>query len=527
MNGAQGIFKIEYLQDEKTHKWRPFKSDGRFETVLLGNRSNVAWCDFHSRWETFSKNEHGITTFQCGYSTYKPTLHAYEKKLSSIMFTINMDSLMLDVSFRTSMPYFSHSKKVVSKTSEVSHFNLATGTTSIEHNNGKEIFFSEDLELEKVPEEIQNSIQNTLSLMSKKIYGVPCKNTYKLCQNGFKHFVKYPSCPPIANVKPCFREKVNRKSLHSFEDLCALYGIKPGKKFRKMFLDNPSTFLVNVFLSCIGFKDSNVFNKYYNNAALIRFLEEHLSCVPTLPQMILLFNDNKNMLALHKWYENASKTKNDSVCANHLIEPILDGRTTTQTMTDAFYMYVDKYDRLPEPLKKRIIKEGFTTDVHDRMCEALNRNRRDRSNRKVNEEITYTEDELSLEHKVTKTEKDPQTGEEVEKILYNFELPKDTDDLYLISDKMRNCVGYAYRDKVLDKHCLIITLEDKPLHKGVACMEVISSNGKKFDEIRQALGPCNRRIENKYIPVIQHWMKLHHLSTSCFDLKEERVLRDE
>lgn len=522
MNQILPIYKIEYLKDETTQKWRPFKSDGKFETVMLASPT-VAWCDYHSRWENFKKGENGIIHFECGLKTYKPALMQNQKKLSSIMFTVDMNELKLDVSFRTSMPYFSHSKKVLSKSSEVSHFNLATGTTQIEHNDGKRIWFNEDLDLEKIPEEIQEAVQNTLSIMTKKIYGVPCKNTYRLCQNGFKHFVKYPSCPPIANVKSCFKAKVNRTSLHSFEDLCAIYDIKPTKKFRKMFMDNPSLLLVNIFLSCIGFKDANVFNKYYDNAVLIRFLEENLSCNPKVPKIIYLFGKNKNMYALHNWYEEATKQKkSDAVCANHLIEPMLDGHVDYTTMQDAFSMYVDNYNNLPEPLKKRILREGFTTQVHDRMCEALGRGNNRFSNGKEKIDIEYSENELKLEYKITKMIKNKNTGEEKEKVLYLFELPKNTDDLYLISEKMHNCVGYAYRNSVIAKSCLIVTLEDLSIHKGVACMEIKQSETGKFDNIVQALGPCNYRIKKEYIPIIQKWMKLYHLKTIVSDLKEER-----
>ena len=293
-----------------------------------------------------------------------------------------------------------------------------------------------------------------------------------------------------------------------------------------MFLDNPSVLYVNIFLSCIGFKDANVFNRYYNNAVLITFLENYLSCNPKLPQAIFLFGENKNMYALHKWYENASKNKSDTVCANHLIEPMLNGQTSNDTMKDAFSMYVDNFNHLPEPLKKRILKDGFTEDVHNRMCEALGRaaTRYGSRCKKNKEDVKYSEDELKLEYKITKMIKDEKTGEEKEKVLYLFELPKNTDDLYLISEKMHNCVGYAYRSAVLEKKCLIMTLEDKTIHKGVACIEIVSQQGGRFDNICQALGPCNNRIEKKYIPIIQRWMKLYRLTTTVNDLKEERNL---
>ena len=518
------LIKIEYLFNEKLHKWTPHRSTGSYETVLIANE-NFAWCDYHERWERFFKDSSDIIHFACGKTLCKATQKENERKLSSIVFTINTATLKLDVSFRTSMPYFSHNKKKIEKKSNVSHFDLYKGLTTIEHNDGKNIFFDEDLDLDIVPDEIQEAIQHYLSLLSKHIFGVECKNTYKLCQNGFKHFVKYPSCPPIAKLKDCFRKYAKRGDLRAFENLCLAFGFKPSKKFRKFFLDNPSVFLVNVFLRCIGFSDANVFNKYYNNAALISFLENNLSCNEKLTQQIFLFGENSYMYALHKWYSEGSKKQKDIVCANHLIEALINGRTDIMTLKDALYLYSEYYNRFPEPLKERILREGFNTDVHDRMCEVLGRGQRGRTPQE-NIAIDYTEEEKAIEGKfeLENPEEAKNLPEEERKYRYHFELPVDTDALYLISDKMHNCVGYAYRRNVLEKRSLIVTMEDKKIHKGVACIEIVKDESERFNMIVQALGPCNQRIQKEYIPIIQNWMHLRRLSTTVNDLAEERKL---
>lgn len=503
-------YYIEYIEDKKSHKWLPFKSDGKFDVVMQSDAS-TAWCDYHSRWEKFTKNEKGVIIFQCGYKSTRPLSIINTKSLSSVMFKIDMDNLKLDVSFRQAKPSIYRSKKVIEKHSEVSHFNFADGSTLIEHVKKNQIYFDNELDLEQVPQEIQESIQNVLSLMTKKIFGVPCKNTYKLCQNGFKHFVMYPSCPPISIIKPCFKTTVKRFNLHAFEDLCKTFEVNPTKKFRKMFMDNPSVLLVNVFLNCIGFKDPNVYNKYYDNAALIGFLEENLSCDEKLPGLIKFFDSNECMYALRLWYQNSTSVKSDTVRANHLIEPILNGRTETDILKDAMSLYVQNFNAIPDPLKKRIIKEGFTDDVHNRLCEALHHSRI-RKGEKNFQTVEYTEEELKLQHVYNEDDKER----------FLFELPKSTDDLYLISDKMHNCVGYLYRTKVLSKQCYIVTLEDKKIHRGVACIEIRESPENSNLTIVQALGPCNRRIEKEYIPIIQKWMKLKHIKTTLSDLSEER-----
>ena len=159
------------------------------------------------------------------------------------------------------------------------------------------------------------------------------------------------------------------------------------------------------------------------------------------------------------------------------------------------------------------------------MCEVLGRNRRGRTS-KENIVINYTDEEKKIEGKFELL--DPKASanlaEEERKYRYHFELPKDTNALYVISDKMHNCVGYAYRTMVIEKHCLIVTLEDKLIHKGVACIEIIVNGGGRFNQIVQALGPCNYRINKEYIPIIHHWMRLNRLTTTLNDLAEERKL---
>ena len=67
-------------------------------------------------------------------------------------------------------------------------------------------------------------------------------------------------------------------------------------------------------------------------------------------------------------------------------------------------------------------------------------------------------------------------------------------------------------------------MEDKKIHKGVACIEIIKDGSDRFNMIVQALGPCNQRIQKEYIPIIQNWMHLRRLSTTVQDLAEERRL---
>jgi len=522
---SPSVYQFEYFLNKTTGKWAPYKSKGALNPVMLMS-NDQAWCDYHSRIEPVSWDKTGAIHFQCGRNGFVPAMLQNEKGISSILFTVDIKNLKLDVSFKICKPFFAHAKKYLDKSSLTSHFDLQSGEVSIEHQKKGEIYFDNNFDIENVPQFIQDAIQNSLTQLTTRIYGFPCKNTYVKCQAGFKHFVLYPACPPISNLKSEFRIPVNRNSTHPFEDLCALHNIKPAKSFRKKFIDNSSVFLVNVFFKQLGFDDSNIFNKYYENAVLIYLLETDFYCIyeksyksNPLPKVKYIYYEDGLLQSMALFVREQSKKTSQSVIASRLLDPLLNYTTTIDIYKDCAQIFYNNCINLPEPVKKRVLKEGFTDNIHNRLCEVIGRTRANPwayGNHLDNKVIKYTEKELELEQLMERRIGGTDENPIIQKL--EFELPKDTDGLYLISDKMRNCVGYCYRDRVVNRNCTIITVENKKIHKGVACIEL---NGRN---IVQALGPCNCRIEKKYIKSIQIWMKLHHLTSSVKDLNEERII---
>ena len=506
------MIRIEYFKDYRSDRWLPYTGINADSTVLLSSPT-TAWCDIHNRWERITRGEVAEVFFACGGRVFAPSCYEGEQRLTSVLFSVDKNKLSLDVSLRYFTPRLCKGRKIISKKSTVSHFDLHSGQTVVEHLTMNNLSYSEDVDLEAVPEELQPQIQHVLSMLSKGIFAIECKNTYLPCQNGFKHFVKFPSCPAISQLKPCFGALADRRSLRAFDGLCANFGIKAMKNFRRMFTDNPNVFLVNVFLQSVGFTDPNVFNHYYNNAAIMMLLAEHLSCRKgRMGQVTVSFKGRSiNLRNMAFWREKALEKVGEMTAARRLIEPIIKGDTPLDIMVDALAMYREYYDDIPTPLKDRILKEAFTTATHDRLVEALADVRgRDRygrfSGKRVSDDtpISYTDEELALECKI---------GD------LNFALPKKIADLHVISDRMHNCVGYLYPESVLSKECDIIVVIEKEADKMVACIEKHDKN------IVQALGPCNARIKEQYIPPIRQWIKMHRLKTSCTDLAEERVLR--
>jgi len=94
-----------------------------------------------------------------------------------------------------------------------------------------------------------------------------------------------------------------------------------------------------------------------------------------------------------------------------------------------------------------------------------------------------------------------------------FVLPRNTDEMYEISANMRNCVGYLYRDKVLDGSAVIVVMLTK--NKFVACFEIRQNYRTYAYEIVQAKGPGNRNIKKCYMGVIKEWMDRKNIKDAC------------
>ena len=106
----------------------------------------------------------------------------------------------------------------------------------------------------------------------------------------------------------------------------------------------------------------------------------------------------------------------------------------------------------------------------------------------MNFDIDYNEKEMELE------------GE------YNgvqFVLPKDTDSLIKVGDKMRNCVGTNYRILALNKECIIVVMKQN--QKYVGCIELTDG------VIKQAYAPCNNELHGEYLKAFNLWKKSHDI----------------
>ena len=105
-------------------------------------------------------------------------------------------------------------------------------------------------------------------------------------------------------------------------------------------------------------------------------------------------------------------------------------------------------------------------------------------------------------------------------VSFDFVLPKDTDELYTLGERMHNCVGWCYREKALNRSSIIVGVKyvKNGQEANIACIEI----NTKYMAIVQAKGVCNSRIRLDFQPVIIKWAMERNLQIHTHDLYSSR-----
>ena len=145
---------------------------------------------------------------------------------------------------------------------------------------------------------------------------------------------------------------------------------------------------------------------------------------------------------------------------------------------------------LHQETRLRLLREGFTREVHDLMMEELPNILPGRRN--IFEPSIPPVPAKNMPISYTKAEKkyvDSREG-------YSIVLPKDTDELRSYGKAFHNCVA-SYCDDVLEKRTLILAMKRE--NKYIACLEV------RQNRLAQALGPCNQKLPMAVGEVLCRW----------------------
>lgn len=357
----------------------------------------------------------------------------------------------------------------------------------------------------KFPPDVAGVVQERLDSLAQKVFEHPfSRGKGKLDLEKIFDFVNYPNCPQMNRLQNFFRgrirEKISRDSENPYRDLCSLLAVRPFKKLRSLFDENPLAVPVFVVLKRWGFSDVNVVTKFLRNSAVI---ERYFSGIQLDKGTIVCdvgrdagfdffrFREvDGNLVTLLEWWCAESIRKfGEKVSMNRLLDAM--GGDSVDFM-DGAKMFYSRRAAIPQALTERILRECFTSEVHAELLRIFPRygGRTQQANRK----IVYTPFEQLL------AEKDEKTGLE-------FALPEDTDEIYKWGSRFHNCVGHCYSSSAADKRCTIVAMRQADNY--LVCLELRGRN------IHQMKAPCNARPGPNARMAVEEWAKRHELEFHC------------
>lgn len=363
-------------------------------------------------------------------------------------------------------------------------------------------------------------------------YGI--KPTVTSSLRGFSLLLGYLLCPFNVNfyriarhwgLNPCdadFTSLSSGDTPSAENEMFESLGIRPTKSLRKLYQKMPESVVCYAAAKDLGFTDTNVlrrsartdfytFLSYY----MISFAEGGI--------------DYQVREGLRAFATDMLASTSQTVVWNSIertAEFFASQESDIFFITDGLNMYRGCSPHLSEREKKEIMREGFNRYTHDfllrrhqamreEIAAARNAEQEAReASRLAAEEkldaVPFPLEQafLSLEYKsgdafytdsVTK-ERKPVPDEE----RWCFYLAKDGADLKAIGSEMSNCVGWGYRDAVMERRATIVYA----LHKGKykICIEVTPSF-----TIRQAFGPHNSELTGEAFEAYSEWCREKHI----------------
>ena len=506
-----------YTYDYHSQNWLKLKQDV-YQPLFIpfSNTNKKGWCSVHKKWETCVKTNNGGLYFLCGQKIHSGFATVDRWTISSVETTV--DELRELVRLKVNLVYTCLEDKEKRYLYEYKTFAFYMKTGAVVPYESCENVKSVNINL---PDSITKDIQAKLQSFSKKIFGTGYKNSSPKSGIAFlSDYVVCPACPQVADLKhflgAAFDRVVDRKSKNPYEDVCNYIHVKPFKRMRRIFDKNPLALPVYSVLKTWGFTDVNVMTKFLEDIELCQTYfknieyDRHTKRIVSKDEnhrsaLFFTVNDNaKDIITIvSRWVAESLTIQNEKITMNHLIKAMKDDY---HNFFDAAQMYYSRAAAIPEALKSRIQKECFTNEIHDALVQVFPDTFGSYHYDNSNKEIPYIESDKILEASIS-----VYNG-----ISFDFVLPKDTDELYTLGQRMHNCVGWCYRGDALSRSSIIVgvKLVQNEQEAYIACIEI---NAKDM-AIVQAKGVCNSRIKPDFQAVIIKWAMERNLRIQTHDL---------
>lgn len=497
-----------WIYNQKLNAYQPSTTDplSTFPTIV-NIKERKAYCRVHHCWEPIVSFSSNVLKTACGKSYLGP--FSYEGKIFPYGY---------EISKRPN----SYHIKVMSQLVSVKKRRLINYVFEINLAN-KRIYKNDIPVIEEkdirglLCNEITEKILDEIGELYKARYGI--KPTISSIYTGFDVILGYLLCPFNVNfykiskhwgLNPFdsdFTSLSSGDTPNAENEMFECMNIQPTKTIRKLYQKNPFTIIPYAAVKDLGFTDVNLLQKSTSKDFYIFFSFYNIS-----------FADGEINYqirnALHTFITDMLALSNQKTVWNSLnrtIEFFVKKQFTEMIITDGIYMYQGCSAHLTDREKKEIMKEGFNSYTHDFLIRRNNglfaeRNVADNLNQMTYENVQFNLEQkfLDLEYKCGDDyyiNKD--TSEKIEipdEDRWCFYVARDSYTLKQIGSQMHNCVGWGYKQAIIDRRATIVYAMYKSLYK--ICIEVTPSF-----TIRQAFGPCNSQLEGAAFDAYCEWCK--------------------
>ncbi|MCR4742677.1 MAG: PcfJ domain-containing protein [Treponema sp.] len=362
--------------------------------IPFNNTSKRGWCDFHKKWEIITIAPDNSMYFSCGLPV--PGLIGLHKQWNKNQYELFVDTDNFIIRVNERWSWIDVYENQIYSTQKVYAKIIDFRRGIISH--------PKNFDMTVISPDINNKIMNLSIRLCKIKYGVE----FHVENVPFTDFVKYPSCPEfngltkkIDNIK----DLNFRADLNLFTDFCQLVQVKITKMLRKDFHKDPLLILLHAMAQHIGFINSDAIRTFVSDPTIYDIFITNDKLRFSIKRRTIYYvseNDQTLLNGLRLWVQNARTDKSDNIIVKRMIKFFKD--TPIEIISDAIQVYYYNARDLPVAFHERILKEGFTHQMHDQLIQLFhNENERigagfSSSEPKVhNKKIEYNDDVLKFE----------------------------------------------------------------------------------------------------------------------------------
>ena len=472
-----------------------------FPTIVNLEQKTV-FCRQHKRWEKIAAFQQNVLKTACGKLYTGPFTH---------------DETIFNYNYAVSKKESGWYIKVNSQTVSTKSRRLLENIWEVNmqrkrlFKNGTPVFAREAI-TGVLCKELTTEILSDMGAIYKEEFGICPTVASKL--GGFNVILGYMLSPFNVNFyciaqhwglnpyDPDFAALSSGNTPTAENEMFDSMGIKPTKTLRKLYQKFPQSVICYAAAQDMGFTDVNIlqkspapsfyaFLKYY----MISFAGGQITYIirDSIKQFV------RDMLALSN-----QKTVWNSI--ERTVGFFANGTVAKIVITDAINMYPVCARHLTDHEKKEVMSEGFNQYTHDFFLRRQEQLGLDNifSNHKVEVNVPFTiEPEfMALEYKTGRQFQENPVTHELEEVpdeeRYCFYVAKDSYKLKEIGSAMSNCVGWGYKNAVLERRATIVYAMFRKKYR--ICIEVTPDFS-----IRQALGPHNTQLQDDALQAFFEW----------------------